>query len=360
MKFRFKTKEDQTARVVASTEEAALLPTVGTTNANSTIGSSVSSESSVSTAATTADHRPWFVKVLSLIGTLISGTVLICGQMFMISGAAVNCGTLCSSIFGLSFDRVMYHCGPQDTYVGVLILAAVPIFWYAWYARFARLAVLILLSALFIGVLALSGISLQFAVTAVVTIALLCGFHFAGSFFASHKNKWPRKFSVTRWLSVCYFPAALLLAYEFFVLDLGQQAIDKVTTETVLAGAGIIAAFSFLPALLTAIDCRSRQFASGFGLSAIGQSPVVFSMLIYATTNALMLLWVTVSGTNAVADHFAWQTQIGMDPDFDHQTTYTEVLGKLLSSLLMCAILVGSIWSGSQLGVLWNRWRHRE
>lgn len=376
MKFRFGEKQDKKVKIVGekandtpalpatAADAEAAPPDVASTNelsdgASCREGTSKTVSSGNAPPVTTATERQEGRTILSALGAIISMVVVVPGQVFMVAGAAVSAGTLCSSLFGLSFDRVMYHCGPQDTYLGIFVLGAVPTFWYAWHVRnrlasFALIAV-VAITGLFI--FSSFGSGLVGAVIGLLSVLLLGVFHLAGNYFSTFKRNWPKSFSVTRWLSICYVPAALLLSYEFSVLDL-SQSVSHVSTESVLTAAGIIAAFSFLPSFLTAVDCKSRQFASGFGLSAIGQSPVLITMLTYCVANAVMLIWVSLSGTASIADYYSWQAQLRMDPDFDKQTTYAEVLSKFLSSLAVWCVLFFSVWSGSALGVSWNRWRH--
>lgn len=366
MKFRFGTNRESKVKIVstdANDEQALPTSQVVSLSQSSTASSSPASSSSTSPGnqAPALSIQSKSESVWSLPAALISTLVVVPGQIFMVAGSAVSCGTLASSLFGLSFDRVTYHCGPQDSYTGIFVLAAVPLFWYAWHvrrriAKFALLVVMLIAGFFLFGSFASGPSGL---VIALISVLALSVFHFAGDYFSSLKRNWPKSFSVTRWLSICYVPAALLLWYEFSILD-PSQTIDRVSSENVLTAAGIIATFSFLPALLTARDCKSRQFASGFGLSAIGQSPVLLTMLVYCITNAVMLIWLSLSGAASIADYYAWQAQSGMEPDFDRQTTYAEVLSKLLSSVAVWGILLFSVWSGSVLGVMWNRWRYHD
>lgn len=369
MKFRFGEKQDSKVKLVGEeANEAAALPAksgedeetagLGASNGISDQVTKSAVSSGKSPTAVSTQHEPAGFR--SVLGAILTMLVVVPGQVFMVAGAAVSAGTLCSSLFGLSFERIMYHCGPQDSFLGIFVLAAVPTFWYAWHVRhtIARFALLSVVAIAGWFLFSSFGSGLVGAVIGLLSVLLLGVFHAAGKYFSSFKRNWPKSFSVTRWLSICYVPAALLLWYEFSVLDL-SQTVSRVSTESVFTAAGIMAAFSFLPALLTAVDCKSRQFASGFGLSAIGQSPVLMTMLTYCVANAVMLVWISISGTASIADCYAWQAQLGMDPDFDKQTTYTEVLSKFLSSLAVWGVLLLSLWSGSALGVSWNRWRHR-
>ncbi len=354
MKFRFGTKEHTFFKVVADpdADEEKWLP------ACEALG-----DTELAKTNPVGDQRSPVRKIFSGIGALLGAIILICGQVFMVSGAAVSCGTFSSGLGGLSFNRIMYHCGPQDTYLGIFVLAAVPVFWYAWYqgkARYAKFALLPIFGiCTVVGLIpSFSAFGCPVVFVGLVSLLLLTLLHFAGVYSSSLKMNWPRKFSVTRWLSICYVPAALLLWYEFGILDMGET-VDKVSTESMLTSAGIIAAFSLLPAFLTALDSRSRQFASGFGLSAIGQLPVLTTMLVYFIANAVMLTCVSLLGTTAVADYFSRQATVDFSPDFDTASTYMEVLSKCLSSLLIWAVLLLSVWGGSTLGVLLNRWRGR-
>jgi hypothetical protein len=351
MKFRFGTKEGKSVKLVSEPvdEKTALAP--GTQE-----------ETRPSRLDKPSQHTKRLPLWLSALGILTSCIVLVCGQVFMVAAVCTGIGTLCSGLFGFSFDRIMFHCGPQDTYFGVFVLLSVPVFWYAWYLsgrRFLKYALMALTcpAAFFLGsnlvpagwpvfVLGLAG---------VLMLGLL---HKAALFCRARKNDWPRQFSVTRWLTVSYVPAGLLLLYEFSILDL-TATVNSVSSESLLTAAAIVAAFSFLPALLTAIDARSRQFASGFGLSVIGQLPVLAIVLFYCLANGLMFALCSTLGIPAVAEYFHASLPVGLEPDLDNITTVAELMAKFLTGCAIWFVLLLSIWSGSTIGTQFNRWRRR-
>lgn len=355
MKFGFGTKQERQIKLTESPEEK--LDLAPATSKDGDIASVQVKENDSSHLP----HRSTPMKAFAFLGALFAGIVLVAGQIFMVAGTATAVGTIPSALLGLSFDRIMFHCGPQDSILPIFVMAAVPIYWYAWYVR-GKVSQYFLVALAGIGALLWSMLSGGGTYEFVVTLAsalLLSWFHASGNYFASFQKNWPAKFSVTKWLVVCYVPAILLLCYEFSILN-PDTAITQVSSETVIVAAAIIAAFSFLPALLTALDCRSKQFASGFGLSAIGQSPVIFSVLLYCIMNAVMLLCVSLYGPAAVADFFARHCPPGMEPDFDAASTQFDVMCKFLSSLVVFLSLIGSVWGGSLLGVFWNRKRYKD
>lgn len=361
MKFRFGTKEEQSMKIVADPEadEKTWLAACEVLGDRELVKQVDDGEEKSS-----GTGKSPFQTLASFTGTSLGFIILVFAQIFMVAGAAVSSGTLASSAFGLSFDRVMYHCGPQDTYTGIFVLAAIPIFWCAWYlrkrkyARFLCLCSLGLLFAFLLGpVLTLKGAWTILAST--VTFALFGLFQLGGTYFSSLKKNWPRSFSVTRLLLICYVPALAALAYEFSVLDL-NSSIDKVSSENMLTCVGIIAAFAFLPAILTAIFSGARRFPSALGLSAIGQLPVLACTLLYLVGNGIMLACISVFGATALSDYFAANAGNLPTPDFDlSPNNYAEILAKFVSSLIVFAWLSGSIWIGSAVGVFFNRWRNK-
>lgn len=363
MKFGFRTKKKSAYKIVGEeVTDQPQLPSQASLNSQSPQASSsdtTSSPNSLTSAAASSSRASFSYR--NFFASAGVSVPLVLGQLFMIAGAAVTCGTICSSLFGFSFDRIMYHCGPQDTYLGIFILAAVPVFWYAWFVQHKFLKWLLITPAVIAGGIFGSSFATGFWSPALglLTALLLFVFHLSGSYFSTFKRNWPKSFSVSKWLAICYVPAAILLGWELSFLDL-SQAVTQVSTESVATSFATIAFFCFMPALLTAMDSKSKKFASGFGLSAIGQSPALMTMLVYCLANSIMLAWASFAGTQSIADAYQWQSQLGMEPDFDSKTTIVDLTAKLLSSLTVFAVLFGSVWSGSFLGVTWNRWRNRD
>lgn len=300
----------------------------------------------------------------AVLGTLSCFFILVLGQLFMVSDLAVGTGTIASALFGLSFDRVMYHCGAQDTFMSGFILGAIPIFWSSWYLHKRRILKYLFMCIFAIPVswmlaVLLAPDLLSGAVVGILSFELLFLLQVCGSYLASFQKHWPRRFSVSKLLLFCYVPAIIVLAYEFSNLDL-SGTVDKVPDEGVLAALGAIAAFSFLPALLNSIAVRTRRFASGFGLSSIGQLPLLFSAVLYCSANGVMLLCFNVFGASALEDYFTRISGAVLTTEFEIVPSNAAELGsKLLCSLLVCALVFASIWAGSFVGVMFNRWRCR-
>jgi hypothetical protein len=259
----------------------------------------------------------------------------------------------------------MYHCGAQDTFMSGFILGAVPIFWSSWYLHKRRIWKYILMGifaipvSLMLSVLMapnlVSGLGVGIAVFALLFLMQMCGSH-----LASYQKNWPRRFSVSKLLLICYVPAIIVLGYELSNLDILSGTADKVPDESMFGALGAIAAFSFLPALLNSIAVKTRRFGSGFGLSSIGQLPLLISAVLYCIANGIMLLCFNIFGATALADYFT-RISGGLSTEFELMPSNTaELWSKLLCSLLVCGLVFASVWAGSFIGVLWNRWRRRE
>ena len=301
--------------------------------------------------------------IFLLLGAFFSWAILVLGQFFMIADIAVSTGTIASALFGLSYDRIMYHCGAQDTFLSGFIFGVMPIFWSSWFLykrrvlRYVVMAIFALPVAVMMALLLAPGL-LSAIVVALLTLAALFLVQLAGSYFASFQLKWPRRFTVTRLLLASYIPAIIVLAYEFINLDL-NASVETVNYESMGSALGAFAAFSFLPSLLNSIAVGSRRFASGFGLASIGQFPVLMSAVLYTFANAVMLISFHAFGSVALQEYFARMSR-GMPTEFElNSGNAAELWAKLLCSLLVCAIVFLSVVCGSFLGVAWNRFRRR-
>lgn len=321
-------------------------------------------EGSPSTVANTDEKKGPIKSFFAFFGNLFCWAILILGQLFMVSDIAVSTGTIASSIFGFSFDRIMYHCGAQDTFMSGFILGVLPVFWSSWYLykrpvlRYLAMCIFGIPVSWMLAILLAPGMVAQVLV-ACVSFAALFFIQMAGSYLASFQKTWPRSFSVSKLLLFCYIPAIIFLGYEFSNIDL-TGTVDKVPDEGVAAALGAIAAFSFLPALLNSIAVRTRRFASGLGLSSIGQLPVLISVVVYCIANGVMLFCYNIFGATAVADYFTRISGGVLTTEFELMPNNSaELWSKLLCSVLVGALVFVSVWAGSFLGVLWNRWRRK-
>ncbi len=299
---------------------------------------------------------------LSFLGSGTAALILLAGQLFMVAAASVSSGVLASAVFGQSYDRVLYHCGPQDTYMAVFAFAALSIYWNAWYFHKRRILKYLAFVVVGLPAMLLSGsllpgpLELQ-VVLAFLSYGLLYIFQIAGSYFASFKVNWPRTFSVTRCLLLAYIPAIAVLAWEFAGTDF-SETIDKVSLEQMLSSVGIISAFAFLPAFLTALMAKTKQSASAIGLAAIGQAPFIASMAVYALANLIMLACFFIFGGQSLAAYFAGTGGPYLNPDFDFvPTSFTELISKFVSSLLIFLTLSAGIVGGGAVGAFCNRRR---
>jgi hypothetical protein len=296
----------------------------------------------------------------AFVSTCLNATVLSAGQVFMVAAAACTCGTLSSVLFGQSYDRVMYHCGPQDTITGILALIAIPFFWTGWFLhkhKYLKPLLLILVGApvaCFLGTVVLG---LPALLIGLFSFLCLTGFLYAGSYISSFKNNWPRKFKPTLFLSIAYISAVFLLAYEFVQLDL-SNVVEHVPPSSLFYSAATIAGFALLPAFLTALASGTKRFGSAVGLAVIGQMPVLTLVLIYCLANAIMAAAAGLFGTAALAEYFARTAPGTLSPDFDlAATNQSELLSKLLSSAVVGVSILLSLLAGSTLGLAFNRRR---
>ena len=354
MKFRFgtKTKEDEEilVKVVAdpNVDETKWLP------AMEVLGNKEIAPPKPDCPVAPEPKRSKFRAVGSFFGTAMTAILLVVGQVFMVSAMAVATGKVASDWFGQSFDRVMYHSGPQDTFLGIFIFAALPIFWTAWFLRERRFLKYIsfctlgFLVAYLVGgaLLPLSG-TMQVAVSA-TTLLLLAIFHLSGSFFSSFRAYWPRTFSVSKWLLIFYIPAIAIFMYEW-------TDMSRLENESVFISVFLIAAFSFWPAFRTGRSSGTRNYGSALGLAAIGQMPLLFCSLIYCLANAIMLVSFHTLGGEALSDFFAVMAGGMFPPDFDlASTSAAEIMFKFVSSLIVFGSLCASVCGGSYLAVWVN------
>lgn len=298
--------------------------------------------------------------VATFTGSLLTFCVLVLGQVFMVSASAVATGKVAESLFGLKYESVMYLCGPQDTYLGIFIFAALPIFWTAWYLKKRRFLKYIafctfglLIGYSIGGAIFPFSAGLQLGVSA-LTLVLSCLFHLSGSFLSAFRAYWPRSFSVSKSLLLCYIPAIVVFAYEF-------RDLQKPLNESVFVSVLLIAAFALLPAFLTGRSSGTKRYGSALGLAMIGQLPLLGSMLIYCIGNAVMLGSVYVFGGEAVGKFFEEMARGVFPPDFVFtSTSIAELYGKLASSLIVLGSLVASVCGGSYLAVLANQASQRK
>ena len=301
-------------------------------------------------------------KVAAFVFALLNSVVLSIGQIFMVAAAACAAGSVATCIFGQSYERVMYHCGPQDTIIGVFAIVAIPFFWLGWHLqrhKYIKLAILLAVGPVLAILLAsvVSGLAAIFIAGCIM--CSLAAYIYSGSFVSTFKTKLPRVFKPTFWLSLCYLSAILLLTYEFIELNLVSDT-GKIDASSLTYAGGTLLAFSFLPALLTVFQSSTRRVASAIGLALIGQWPLLLTVALYCIANAIMLLCAQVFGCTALADYFANTAPGGMTPDFDlAPTNQAELIWKLLSSGAVFGALLISTVSGSLCGVVWNRHFHK-
>jgi len=261
----------------------------------------------------------------------------------------------------------MFNCGPQDSFLGVFALAAVPIFWWAWYLRHRRLlkyfcyvevggtlAYLLSASVAPVSVLAQCALSL-------VTLVLLSLYHLSGSLLSRFQQHWPRSFSVSKWLLISYIPAIILFSLEFLGLDFSTNSVgSRVSLWSMCETLSLLFAFCWLPALLTGLNSKTKRIQSAFGLGIIGQLPVLLSSFIFCASSAIMLLALATIGGESVAHFFSRIAPPGMEPDFIFTSnSMFQLTAKLSSSFLFFVATLAGISTGSCLAVYFNRRRSR-
>lgn len=305
---------------------------------------------------------------LSAVGLLLCGVILSTGQTYMMIAMAVGSAEMAASCWNLSFQQVLFNCGPQDSFMGVFILAAMPIFWWAWY--FQRRRVLKYLCFVLLGgpiafllSSSLASVSSVAQVTiAAATLILLGFYHLSGSFFSRFRPCWPRSFSVTKWLLIAYVPAIILFTLEFVGLDFQANRVEeKVQVGSMYETMGLIIAFCWLPALLTGLNSKTKRLQSALGLCLLGQLPVLFSSIIYSLGSLAMLIAFATMGGESLSRFFGQIAPPGMEPDFIFTAeSFTQLLAKFVSSLVFFLGAVGGIAGGSWLAVFFNRRKNSE
>lgn len=351
MKFKFGTKENIFVKIIADpgAEEQKWLPAC----------EALGNKQIVKEDASNSQKKGPIASLLSGLGRLVSFGTLVGGQVFMVAVAACTTGSLASCIFGQSYDRVMYHSGPQDSILGFFILGAIPFFWIGWYfskPKVLKPALLTVIGGLisYLTIAAFAGVT--GIIAGLSSFLLLALFLYGGSYFVQLRNNWPRRFSVTGWLPFFYLPAIALFAYEFSQLDLDPLAIDKAEPGTLFAGMALLSGFLILPSFLNAVSSGTRRCASAFGLAMIGQSPVLMSLLLYTVLNGIMLAAFSLAGGNVLHDYFAASSPPSLDPDFDLKaSSQAELVYKLLCSAMVLAVSFIAVYLGSVSGVVWNR-----
>ncbi len=301
-------------------------------------------------------------KVLEFVFAIVNSAVLSIGQIFMVAASACAAGSVAACLFGQSYERVMYHCGPQDTIVGVFAIGAIPFFWLGWHLKrhkFIKLAILLAIGPVLAILLASVVTGLAALFIAGFIMCSLAAYLYSGAFISSFKTKLPRVFKPTFWLSLCYLSAILLLTYEFIELNLVSD-VGKIDSSSLSYAGGTLLAFAFLPALLTVFQASTKRISSAIGLAIIGQWPLLLTVGLYCLSNAIMLLCAQIFGCSALAEYFANTAPGGMTPDFDlASSNQTELIWKFLSSCGIFVALIISTLSGSLCGVVWNRHFHK-
>ncbi|MBX9724517.1 MAG: hypothetical protein K2X81_24125, partial [Candidatus Obscuribacterales bacterium] len=123
MDFRFKTKEHVFTKVIAdpTADESEWLP------ACHAVGDKELVKPVVEAKPTGA-----LGKLGAFMMMCVTTMSIIAGQVCLVANAADFAGNISSLGLGQLYDRVMYHCGPQDTLLGAFIVVAFPLFWSAW------------------------------------------------------------------------------------------------------------------------------------------------------------------------------------------------------------------------------------
>ncbi len=337
-----------------------------TTESSSTQPKSISSSSGEESSSIVKSYIQEPSKgPIAILATMLSFSILTVGQIYMIVAIAVGSAELASSLWKVPLQEVMFNCGPQDSFMGVFVLAATPIFWWAWYLRRRRL-LKYLCYAVLGGTLAyllsasLASISVfaQFTL-ALVTFVLLSIYHLSGSFLSRFQQYWPRSFSVSKWLLISYIPAMILFSLEFQGLDFSADSVGtKVSLWGMFETLGLLIAFCWLPAFLTGLNSRTKRIASALGLSVIGQLPVLLSSFIYCASSVAMLLALATIGGERLSQFFSQIAPPGMEPDFIFTANSMYLLiVKLISSFSLFVAAFSGISAGSCLAVYFNRRR---
>ncbi len=358
MKFPFKTKEKVLSKIIAdpSAEESQWLPACHAVGDKELV-KPVPSADSESESGSKSFSLSSFLKMNA------TALCIITGQIFLISNSADFCGNLAALWFGQSYERVMYHCGPQDTLCGVFTVVAFPMFWSGWCYPKRRFLKLFFLLAIALPVSILLAFNLSAAVGVLfglLSMGLFAFLQYAGTQLASFRKSLPRKFSATKWAAICFIPAGLMFLKEFAEVDPNGTVADHPEPLSLLMNVGIIAACVFLPCFLTSVFSGTRRFASALGLTSVVQVPVLLSVWLYCLCNVAMLCAASFFGAQALADYFAKNGPAVLNPDFDlSPNNFTELSAKLISSLMVFAAMTFSVWAGTALGVLWNR-KHKK